>query len=96
MPEEFATYIESHIHINELIPQAQTNPAALAVATDSSRYDFLLRHRGMFSLIGTSAQQAQRLRQEHGIYIVADGRINVAGLNEAQIEPFVAALMAVR
>ena len=70
--------------------------AALAVATDSSRYDFLLRHRGMFSLIGTSAQQAQRLRQEHGIYIVADGRINVAGLNEAQIEPFVAALMAVR
>lgn len=32
LPEEFATFIESHAQIDELIPQAQTNPSALAVA----------------------------------------------------------------
>ncbi len=70
--------------------------AALAARTGSDRYDFLVRHRGMFSLIGVTPAQAERLRGEHGVYVVSDGRINVAGLTEAQIEPFVAALTALR
>lgn len=63
--------------------------------TNSDRYDFLLRHRGMFSLIGTTPEQAERLRRDHAVYIVADGRINVAGLRKEQIEPFVSAVLAV-
>ncbi|MCL4747646.1 MAG: aminotransferase class I/II-fold pyridoxal phosphate-dependent enzyme, partial [Burkholderiaceae bacterium] len=52
------------------------------------------RHRGMFSLLGTSTEQVERLRRDHGIYLVSDGRINVAGLREDQIERFVAAVLA--
>ncbi len=68
---------------------------AFAARTNSDRYDVLVRHRGMFSLLGTTPEQAERLRREHGVYIVADGRINVAGLREEQIEPFVTAVLAV-
>lgn len=68
----------------------------LRLRTDSDHYEFLRRHRGMFSLIGASAGQAERLRREHGIYIVADGRINIAGLRADQVGAFVSALLATR
>ncbi len=67
---------------------------AFAAATQSDRYAFIDRHRGMFSLLGTSAAQVERLRREHGIYLVSDGRFNVAGLREDQIGRFVAAVLA--
>ncbi|MFO1298902.1 MAG: amino acid aminotransferase [Burkholderiaceae bacterium] len=69
--------------------------AAFAERSNSDRYAFLLRHRGMFSLIGTTPQQVERLRGEHAIYMVEDGRINIAGLTEDQVERFVSAVLAV-
>ena len=60
--------------------------------TGDDRYSSLGRQKGMFSLIGISAEQAHRLRTESGIYVVEDGRINVAGLRESQIVPFVQAV----
>jgi len=61
-----------------------TNRAALAAAlrdeTGSARFDFLAAHRGMFSLIGADPVQVETLRRDHGIYVVGDGRMNVAGL----------------
>ena len=68
--------------------------AAFAVATKSDRYAFFERHRGMFSLLGTTPVQVERLRIEHAIYVVVDGRINVAGLREDQIDRFVGAVLA--
>lgn len=64
--------------------------------TNSSAYDFLTESRGMFSLIGVSEAQALRLREEFGVYLVDDGRINVAGLKEDQIDAFVEAVVAVK
>jgi aromatic-amino-acid transaminase len=63
--------------------------------TGTDDYDFLARHRGMFSLIGTTPEQVDRLRAEHAIYLVRSGRINVAGLREDQIDRFTDALLAV-
>ena len=57
--------------------------------TGNDRYSSLGRQKGMFSLIGISAEQAYRLRSQSGIYVVEDDRINVAGLRESQIMPFV-------
>jgi aromatic-amino-acid transaminase len=68
---------------------------AFAERSNSDRYEFLLRHRGMFSLIGTTPEQVERLRREHAIYMVEDGRINIAGLTEDQVERFVSAVVAV-
>ena len=51
--------------------------------------------RGMFSLLGLSAPQVDRLREDFGIYVVAGGRINVAGMNAAQADRVAEALLAV-
>ena len=47
----------------------------------SDRFGFLGEHRGMFSRLGTSAEVVEELRKEHGIYMVSDSRMNIAGLN---------------
>ena len=54
---------------------------SLRRSTNSTRFDFIERHRGMFSLMGLSVDQVARLRTEFGIYMVGDSRINIAGLN---------------
>ena len=58
---------------------------SLQVASQSNRFDFLLQHKGMFSVMGFSEQQVAQLRDEFAIYVVAGGRINIAGLQEPQI-----------
>jgi aromatic-amino-acid transaminase len=60
--------------------------------TNSDRFDFLLSHKGMFSRLGASPEQVERMRAEHGIYMVGDSRINVAGLN-ARTVPLLARAM---
>jgi aromatic-amino-acid transaminase len=62
-------------------------------ATNSDRFDFVADHRGMFSRLGLTAAQVERLRLEHGIYMVGDSRINIAGLN-ARTVPILAAAIA--
>ena len=47
---------------------------------------------GLFSVLPVSKEQVARLRDEHGIYMAASGRINIAGLTTANIEKFVTAL----
>ena len=53
--------------------------------SNSDRFDFLAEHRGMFSRLGTSPEMVEKLRVDHGIYMVGDSRMNIAGLNEQTI-----------
>lgn len=69
--------------------------AALAEATQSPAFAFLTRHRGMFSQLGLHPEAVQRLREAHGVYLVADGRINLAGLTPATIGAAAEAVAAV-
>ena len=68
---------------------------SLRRSTNSTRFDFIERHRGMFSLMGLSVDQVARLRTEFGIYMVGDSRINIAGLNRDQIDYFSSSIAAV-
>src|SRR5450759_2676593 len=55
-----------------------------------------IRHqRGMFALLGLSAEQVARLRDEFAVYMVGKGRVNVAGLTTANMPHVVAAVKAV-
>ncbi|MFQ6547154.1 aromatic amino acid transaminase [Aestuariibius sp. 2305UL40-4] len=54
-------------------------------ATNSDRFDGIATQKGMFSLLPLTADQIDRLRQDHGIYILGDGRINIAGLSDESI-----------
>jgi aromatic-amino-acid transaminase len=53
--------------------------------TGSDRFGFLAEHRGMFSLLGATQAQVETMRENHGIYMVADSRMNIAGLNAASV-----------
>ena len=48
----------------------------------SDRFGFLAQHRGMFSRLGTTPEKVVEMREQHGIYMVGDSRMNIAGLNE--------------
>ncbi|MCX8570541.1 MULTISPECIES: amino acid aminotransferase [Hyphomicrobiales] len=68
---------------------------ALRLQSNSNRFDFLAQHRGMFSRLGLTPQQVERLRVEHGIYMVDDSRINVAGLPEGKMTELAKAIVSV-
>jgi aspartate aminotransferase len=53
--------------------------------TNSDRFDFIARHRGMFSRLGATEAEVERMRSERGIYMVSDSRLNIAGLNAATV-----------
>ncbi|MBS0564631.1 MAG: aspartate/tyrosine/aromatic aminotransferase [Proteobacteria bacterium] len=61
----------------------------------SDRFGFLAQHRGMFSRLGATPEQVERLRAEHGIYMVGDSRLNIAGLNRATVPVLARAILAV-
>ena len=63
--------------------------AELQRLTNTDRFGFIARHRGMFSRIGATPAQVEAMRAEHGIYMVGDSRMNIAGLN-AQTVPILA------
>ena len=62
--------------------------------TNSDRFDFIARHRGMFSRIGASPEQVQAMRDSHGIYMVGDSRLNIAGLNAETVPILAEAIVA--
>ena len=55
--------------------------AELRRLSGSDRFGFLAQHRGMFSRLGATPEQVETLRRDHGIYMVGDSRMNIAGLN---------------
>ncbi len=61
--------------------------------TGSDRFGFIAEHRGMFSRLGATPAQVEKLRTEHGIYMVGDSRLNIAGLN-AKTVPILAKAIA--
>ncbi|MQB40560.1 amino acid aminotransferase [Rhizobium sp. ICMP 5592] len=68
---------------------------ALRRQSNSSRFDFIADHRGMFSRLGLTEAQVDRLRDEFGIYMVSDSRFNVAGLREDRLDDLARAVVAV-
>ena len=67
---------------------------ALRRLTNSDRFDFLADHRGMFSQLGTTPELVEKLRADHGIYMVSDSRMNIAGLNAKTVPILAAAIVA--
>lgn len=62
--------------------------------TQSERFDYFGQHKGMFTLTGLSDDIIARLKQDHGIYIVGGGRVNIAGLKTTEVDTLVDAFIA--
>ncbi|SFE49330.1 amino acid aminotransferase [Roseivivax sediminis] len=61
--------------------------------SNSDRFEFLAEHRGMFSRLGVSPEMVEKLRADHGVYMVGDSRINVAGLNRDTVPKLAQAIV---
>ncbi|MFI0489491.1 MAG: amino acid aminotransferase [Yersinia sp. (in: enterobacteria)] len=69
---------------------------ALKGSRPNCHFDYLLQQRGMFSYTGFSAAQVDRLREEFGIYLIASGRMCMAGVNHSNVQRVAAAFAAVQ
>ena len=77
--------------INGLRGQLQN---ALTTATKRD-FGFIGTEHGMFSFLGLSVEQAQRLREQQSVYILDSSRINIAGLNANNLGRVVEAVASV-
>jgi aspartate/tyrosine/aromatic aminotransferase len=69
--------------------------AALEARSIPGDWAGIAEQRGMFALLGLTTEQVARLRDEHAVYVVGRGRINVAGFTASNLGPFADALGAV-
>jgi len=60
--------------------------AVLTARLPGRDFNYLLTQRGMFSYTGLTAEQADRLREQEGVYVLRSGRMCVAGLNSRNVE----------
>jgi len=60
--------------------------ASLKNAGVEKDFDFIIKQKGMFSYTGITKEQVHELRDKYAIYFVDSGRINLAGINESNVE----------
>ena len=58
-------------------------------------FSHIKRQNGMFSFLGITTPQLERLRTEFGVYIVSSTRINLAGVNSNNIKHLTQSLLTV-
>ena len=68
---------------------------AMRKRSNSERFDYIAAQNGMFSRLPLTSTQIDTLREEHAIYIVGDGRINVAGLPHDGMDALAEAIVSV-
>ncbi|PWC15764.1 aromatic amino acid aminotransferase [Brenneria roseae subsp. americana] len=81
---------------SRIIEMRQTLVTALKAALPNRNFDYLLTQRGMFSYTGFSPEQVDRLREEFGVYLIASGRMCLAGLNHGNVQRVAAAFAAIQ
>lgn len=78
-----------------ILDMRQALVSVLKTEVPGHNFDYLLKQRGMFSYTGLSAAQVDRLRDEFGVYLIASGRMCVAGLNSNNVQRVAQAFAAV-
>jgi aspartate aminotransferase len=66
---------------------------AIRERSNSTDFDFVAEHRGMFSLLGLTNDAVEHLKAENGVYMTSDSRINVAGIPEDRVGDLATALL---
>ncbi len=69
--------------------------AALFVQGQDHNFSYIHEQKGLFSFSGLNPKQVQYLREEKGIYMPSNGRINIAGLNTQNLSYVAESLLAV-
>ena len=83
---------EKRNRINSLRAQLVEKLAAKNAAQD---FSFIQHQHGMFSFLGVTPEQVQQLRERFHIYMVNSSRINIAGINQRNIDYLTDAIIEV-
>ena len=85
-PKLYSLWLDELATMRERIQQLREQLVGALNSSQSQRdFSFIRTERGMFSFLGLSTEQVQRLKQEFSIYMTDNSRINVAGLNEEKL-----------
>ena len=57
-------------------------------------FSHLVRATGMFCFLGLTPEQVEKAKIDHGVYMVASSRINVAGITQANVDHVAGAIAA--
>ncbi|MAZ86468.1 MAG: aromatic amino acid aminotransferase [Cellvibrionaceae bacterium] len=68
---------------------------ALATQIPGRNWQFLTRGHGMFALFPLSQTEITALRDDYGLYIVNNGRVNLSGFNPLNLDRAIEAMVAV-
>jgi len=60
--------------------------AALKRAGSTRNWDHITKQIGMFSFTGLTKEQCAKMISEHAVYLTANGRISMAGLNMSNVD----------
>ena len=58
-------------------------------------FSFINDQKGMFSFLCITPEQVLQLRREHSVYFVESSRINIAGINQQNVDTLAKALVSV-
>ncbi|MCJ2180964.1 amino acid aminotransferase [Novosphingobium album (ex Hu et al. 2023)] len=72
--------------------RARINAVRKALAAQHPALDAIAGQRGLFSLLPVDADAVASMRDSHGIYMPANARLNLAGLNARNLVAFAEAL----
>ncbi len=67
----------------------------LAARKTPMDFSFIAKERGMFSFLGITKEQVIRLREEFHVYMVESSRVNIAGINHANVDRVADSIAAV-
>ena len=85
--------------LKEIRDRINSLRALLVVRLQSAGVDrdfsFIEQEKGMFSFLGVNKDQIQTLIQQYSIYLVGSSRINIASINDDNIDYLVESIKAV-
>jgi len=77
---------ELNLMSNRIIEMRTALRSALEAKKTPGTWNHVTDQIGMFTYTGLTGPQVERMIQQHHIYMTADGRISVAGLNAGNVE----------
>ncbi|WMN89815.1 aspartate/tyrosine/aromatic aminotransferase [Vibrio parahaemolyticus] len=80
---------------SRILMMRETLHEQLKALSPEKDFSFLIKQKGMFSYTGFSQATVEKLREEHGIYLINSGRMCLAGLNEQNVARVAEAFAAV-
>ncbi|MDV6249685.1 amino acid aminotransferase [Vibrio sp. EA2] len=80
---------------SRILTMRETLHEQLKALRPEKDFSFLIKQKGMFSYTGFSQETVEKLREDHGIYLINSGRMCLAGLNEQNVGRVAKAFSAV-